>query len=142
MNIAVPSGKIWPVLALSVALVLTAMAIATAKESEGTPMAPSGTRIGTVSGATFVHLCGDVGPGGATIETTASARCVAYFQGVVDALESLKMMGAVIYCLPADFTAEHGVHLFKQEAETFPQVLDRPASDLIAGMFVKFFPCP
>jgi hypothetical protein len=128
-------------------MVLLVLAVAagsgTAKERREAPVAtPPGTHIGTVSGAAFVRLCADVGPDKAAGRATASARCVAYFQGVMDALESVKVMGAVIYCLPDDFTAEHGVHLFRQEAEIFPQVLDRPASDLIAGMFVKFFPCP
>ena len=141
MPVAAPNRSSWPTIVLLVALTGALTANAGAKENEATPTAPAGIRIGTVSGAALVRLCGAVGPGGAAVETPASARCVGYFQGVVDALESLKAMGAVLYCLPEDFTAEHGVHLFKQEAETFPQVLDRPASDLIAGMFVKFFPC-
>jgi hypothetical protein len=141
MPVSAPNRSSWPTMVLLVALTGALTAIAGAKENEAIPTAPTGTRIGTVSGAALIHFCGEVGPGGAAVETPTTARCVGYFQGVIDALESLKAMGAALYCLPDDFTAEHGVHLFKQEAETFPQVLDRPASDLVAGMFAKFFPC-
>jgi hypothetical protein len=125
--------------------ILAIVAIGSSGEAKESPerrtAAPQGTRIGTLSGNAFMHLCADVWPGGAVVETMNTTRCVGYLQGVIDALESLKAGTRVPYCLPDDFTAEHGIHLFKQEAKVFPQVLDRPASDLIAGMFVKFFPC-
>jgi hypothetical protein len=82
------------------------VATAAAKERpDGPAGVPVAGRIGTVSGAAVVRLCADVGPGGAAVDTPVTARCVGYFQGVVDALESLKVAGRIPYCLPDDFTA-------------------------------------
>ena len=68
------------------------------------------------------------------------AACVAYFQGVLDALETLRGAGAA-YCVPRGVTLKQLIVLYKSESALYPHVLGLRASDLIAGMIVKFFPC-
>ena len=68
------------------------------------------------------------------------AACAAYFQGVLDALETLRGRGSA-YCVPRGVTLKQLIVLYKSESALYPHVLGLRASDLIAGMIVKFFPC-
>ena len=64
-----------------------------------------------------------------------------FVQGAVDALDVLKGLGLAAYCRPDAVTVKDVILMFKSEAAIYPQVLDLPAAELIAGMFVKLFPC-
>ncbi len=70
------------------------------------------------------------------------ANCKAYVQGVLDALETLRVQpDTLTYCLPSDMTLDVLAGLYLSESRLYPEVLDTPASRLIAGMLYKFFPC-
>ena len=73
-------------------------------------------------------------------DTPENSRCLGYFQGVVDTLESLQARGTV-YCPPPSLTLKEIVLFYQSEAQIFPDVLETRASDLITGMLIKFFPC-
>jgi hypothetical protein len=60
---------------------------------------------------------------------------------VVDALDTLKARGKVT-CPPPTLTVKEIIHFYQSEAQRFPDALKTPASDLITGMLIKFFPCP
>ena len=94
-----------------------------------------------LSGRQLLQLCAGIEAGKAAKGTPADTRCFGYFQGVVDALESLKALGAVT-CPPSTLTVKEIVIFYKSEARIFPDALDARASDLITGMLIKFFPCP
>ena len=89
----------------------------------------------------MLRLCAGIEAGKPMGGTPEDSRCLGYFQGVVDTLESLKARGAV-YCPPPALTLKEIVLFYQSEAKIFPDVLETPASDLITGMLVKFFPCP
>ena len=94
----------------------------------------------SLSGHRLLRLCEGIEAGKPMGGTPADSRCLGYFQGVVDTLESLKARGAV-YCTPPALTVKEIVLFYKSEAQIFPDALDARASDLIAGMLVKFSPC-
>lgn len=94
----------------------------------------------SITGQRLLHSCRGIEVGKPVGGTPADSRCLGYFQGVVDALESLKARGAV-YCPPPALTVKEIILFYKSEAGIFPDALDSRASDLIAGMLIKFFPC-
>ena len=103
--------------------------------------APAPAAEDALSGRALLDLCRGAAAEKFDAPTGDTWRCRGYFEGAVDALETLKTLGAVTLCLPRDLTIRQAILLFKKEAGIFPEVLDRRASDLIAGMLAKFFPC-
>ena len=79
--------------------------------------------------------------GGVDDAAPMDPRCVAYMQGALHTILTFRELGAVRVCPPADLTVERAVALYKSESKIYPEVMDTPAADLIAGMVVKFFPC-
>ncbi len=79
--------------------------------------------------------------GGVDEAAPMDPRCVAYMQGALHMVLTFRELGAVRVCPPDDLTVERAVALYKSESKTYPEVMDTPAADLIAGMVVKFFPC-
>ena len=104
-------------------------------------MQPDPQGPGPLSGRRLLVFCAGVTAATADAPTLETARCIGYFRGTVDTLESLKKLGRISFCLPPDLTTKEVILLYKNEAAIFPQVLESRASDLIAGMVVKFFPC-
>ena len=99
------------------------------------------TAIAPLSGDRFVHLCAAVVPEAPIGATLEESRCVGFVQGTVNALDMLTTLGVASFCRPAAVTVRDVILLFKTEAALYPEALDQPAAELIAGMFVKFFPC-
>ena len=95
----------------------------------------------SLPGYRLLSLCGGIEAGKPIGSALFDARCVGYFQGVVDALETLRTSGLAVYCVPRGVTLKQLIMLYKREAAIYPQVLGVRASDLIAGMIAKFFPC-
>ena len=94
----------------------------------------------SLSGQRLLRFCEGIEAGKPTAGGPADSRCLGYFQGVVDALESLQARG-VVYCPPPALTVKEIIVFYKSEAKIFPDVLDAHASDLITGMLIKIFPC-
>jgi hypothetical protein len=104
-------------------------------------VASAGADESPLSGQRLLQLCAGVEAGKPAQGTPADTHCLGYFQGVVDAPESVKALGAVT-CPPSTLTVQEIVMFYKSEARIFPDALDARASDLITGMLIKFFPCP
>ena len=95
----------------------------------------------SLSGHRLLQLCAGIEAGKPPAGTPADTRCLGYVQGVVNALDTLKARGTLA-CPPPTLTAKEIIHFYQSEAQIFPDALETPASDLITGMIIKFFPCP
>ncbi len=130
-----------PVFAGLAALLLLALSAAAATPQAGPRPGADGEGPTTLSGRRLLGFCDGVTAGKSAAPALETARCVGYFQGALDTLQSLKGLGRISVCPPPGLSVMEAILLYKKEAAIFPHVLDRPASDLIAGMVVKFFPC-
>jgi len=76
------------------------------------------------------------------LEATSGRFCQAYFQGVLDTLEATtRANDQATYCVPHDLEVGGLIGLYLRESRLYPEVLGTPASRLILGMLLKFFPC-
>ena len=118
---------------LVAAVTLVALGSPTAKAAE--------SAIAPLTGERFAHLCAAVTPEAPIGSSLEDSRCVGFVQGTVNALDILKTLGVASFCRPPAVTVKDVIVLFKSEAARYPEALDQPAAELMAGMFVKFFPC-
>lgn len=131
----------WRACALGFAVAAWAGAAPAAADSR-----PEGVRVaqvlpgGEMPGHRLRLLCDGVAAETPIGEASGDAACAAYFQGVLDALETLQGADSG-YCVPRGVTLKQLIVLYKSESALYPHVLGVRASDLIAGMIVKFFPC-
>ena len=89
-----------------------------------------------LSGATLATHCR------ADMQAPSNGYCKAYFQGVLDTLNTTtQATDQPTYCVPHDLHFEGLIGLYLSESRLYPEVLDTPASRLIFGMLLKFFPC-
>ena len=95
----------------------------------------------SLSGHRLLQLYAGIEAGKPLAGTPADTRCLGYVQGVVNALDTLKARGTLA-CPPPTLTVKEIIHFYQSEAQIFPDALETPASDLITGMIIKFFPCP
>jgi hypothetical protein len=105
------------------------------------PMATAADGKPPLTGHQLLQLCEGIEAEKPISGTPADTRCLGYFQGVVDALDTLKAQGKVT-CPPPTLTVKEIIHFYQSESQLFPDALEVRASELITGMLVKFFPCP
>ena len=91
---------------------------------------------GTLSGQALATHCL------ADMQASTDGYCKAYFQGVLDTLNTTtRTPDQTTYCVPHDLNVEGLIGLYLSESRLYPEVLETPASRLIFGMLLKFFPC-
>ncbi|MCP5155667.1 MAG: hypothetical protein H6983_15975 [Ectothiorhodospiraceae bacterium] len=88
------------------------------------------------TGHDVLRLCG-----GPAAMAAPPPTCVGYFEGALDAAGTELARRRLTACPPPAFGAVEAAALFALESRRFPEALDAPAADLVAGMLLKFFPC-
>ena len=88
------------------------------------------------SGQELLNLCGRV-----DAAADPGSSCHRYFAGVLRGVDGRLWSGQRGTCPPSSFNVSQALALFRSEAGIYPEVLHVPASELIQGMMLKFFPC-
>ena len=90
-----------------------------------------------MTGNELLALCTD-----AAGRPVARESCSNYVRGVIDGLATVnRIAGVAPHCMPPSVGLEAVVAAYVSESRRYPEVLHVPASDLIAGMLIKFYPC-
>lgn len=94
---------------------------------------------------TYVNRCGGL-LSGPVENNMANMQCVAYIQGIEDAIRVQESTNRMIhnkesFCIPSDYTTRTGLRNLFQMVHREPKMLDEQLALMVKLMFVETYPC-